>query len=76
MKKNVIIPICIGIAIIIVGIIAIYNQELEIVEPQIIKPEEVEINYNNSESQEISDIEEWLNSVIPPLSDDNTDTIG
>ena len=42
----------------------------------------IEVDWNEYQmghevsNQEISDIEEWLNSVIPPLSDDNTDTIG
>jgi phospholipase/carboxylesterase len=42
----------------------------------------IEVDWNEYQmghevsNQEILDIEEWLNSVIPPLSDDNTDTIG
>jgi hypothetical protein len=61
--KKIVIPIGVGIAIIIVGIIAIYNQEQEIIEPQIIKSEEFEINYNNSESQEISEIDIKLDEI-------------
>jgi hypothetical protein len=69
-NKKIVIPIGAGIAIIVIGIIAIYNQEPEIIEPQIIKPVEVEINYNNSESQEMSDIDKKL-EVIENKARDN-----
>lgn len=62
-NKKIVIPIGVGIIIIIVGIIVISNQESEIVEPQIIEPLKSENNFNNSESQQVSDIDKKLDSI-------------
>ena len=62
-KRNTIIPIGVVIVIIIVGIIVISNQGPEIVEPQIIEPVKSENNFNNSESQQVSDIDKKLDEI-------------
>ena len=69
MKKNIVIPISVGIVIIIVGIIIISNQEPEIVETEIIKSVEFENSFNNSESQEISDIDKRLDAIEKKASE-------
>ena len=58
MNKNIVIPIAIGIAIIIVGIIVVYNQESEISKPN----DEINLQNKTSENpiinEKLNEIEE------------------